>query len=58
MFGGEMGCLLGDYFLPTIREVVKQRAQYFPEVQIMVSGLGMLAASIGASAFLIGSKRK
>jgi glucokinase len=58
IIGGEMGCLLGEYFLPTIKEVINQRAQYFPEVQLAVSSLGMLAAPIGASAFLIGSRRK
>jgi predicted NBD/HSP70 family sugar kinase len=55
IIGGEMGCVLGEVLLPHIRDTVKLRAPYLPKVEFEVSKLGMLAASIGASAYLIGS---
>ncbi len=53
VIGGKLGFILGDYLLPTIRRVMSERAEYFQNVEIVVSRLGRLAASIGASAYLI-----
>lgn len=53
IIGGDLGIVLGTFFLPVIRSVVESRAQYFKGVEIAVSSLGSLAAPIGAAAYLL-----
>jgi predicted NBD/HSP70 family sugar kinase len=53
VIGGKVGFILGDYLIPTIKTVISERAEYFKNIDIVVSKLGRLATSIGASAYLI-----
>jgi predicted NBD/HSP70 family sugar kinase len=53
VIGGEIGLLFGEFFIPTIKKTVRERARYFHEVDVAVSRLGELAACVGSAAFIL-----
>jgi glucokinase len=55
VIGGEVGINLGDYLLQYIKKSIKNHTSYFPNVEVSLSSLGMIAVPIGAAAFLINS---